>query len=52
MATLLFHDRSPGEIASNYDISLAEVYAALAYYYQHKPKLGRHPPTDQSRPNL
>lgn len=38
MATI-FHDRSPGEIASDYDISLAEVYAALAYYYQHKPKL-------------
>lgn len=38
MATI-FHGRSPGEIASDYDISLAEVYAALAYYYQHKPEL-------------
>jgi uncharacterized protein (DUF433 family) len=38
MATI-FHERSPGEIASDYEISLAEVYAALAYYYQHKPEL-------------
>ena len=38
MATI-FHERPPGEIASDYEISLAEVYAALAYYYQHKPDL-------------
>ena len=38
MATI-FHGRSPGEIASDYAISLAEVYAALAYYYQHKTAL-------------
>lgn len=35
MATL-FHGRTPGELASDYDLSLAEVHAALAYYYQHK----------------
>ena len=35
MATI-FHGRSPGEIASDYDVALAEVHAALAYYYQHK----------------
>ena len=35
----LFHDRSPGELASDYDLSLAEVHAALAYYYQHKADL-------------
>lgn len=32
----LFHRRTPDEIASDYDIFLAEVHAALAYYYQHK----------------
>lgn len=35
----IFHQRSPGEIAADYDISLAEVHAALAYYYQHKDEL-------------
>ncbi len=38
MATL-FHQRTPGEIASDYEISLAQVHAALAYYYQHKTDL-------------
>ena len=38
MATL-FHGRTPGELASDYDLSLAEVHAALAYYYQHKADL-------------
>jgi uncharacterized protein (DUF433 family) len=32
----LFHHRSPSELASDYDISLAQVHAALAYYYEHK----------------
>jgi len=32
----LFHQRAPGEIAADYDLSLAEVHAALAYYYQYK----------------
>jgi len=38
MATL-FHDRTPGEIASDYAISLSQVHAALAYYYEHKDAL-------------
>lgn len=38
-AAAIFHGRSPGEIAADYDISLAEVHAALAYYYQHKEAL-------------
>ncbi len=37
----IFHGRSPGEIAADYEVSLADVYAALAYYYQHKPELDR-----------
>jgi uncharacterized protein (DUF433 family) len=35
----LFHRRQPEEIAADYDLSLAQVYAALAYYYSHKPAL-------------
>ena len=27
------------EVAANYDLSLAEVYAALAYYYDHKDEI-------------
>ncbi len=38
MATVL-HRQTLDEIASAYDISLAQVYAALAYYYDHKPEL-------------
>lgn len=32
----LFHNRTPGEIAADYEIGLAHVHAALAYYYQHR----------------
>lgn len=32
----IFHARLPDEIASDYQVSLAQVYAALAYYYEHK----------------
>jgi uncharacterized protein (DUF433 family) len=35
----LFHQRAPGQLAADYGISLAEVHAALAYYYQHKETL-------------
>lgn len=35
----LFHKRSPEEIASDYELSLPQVYASLAYYYQHKDEL-------------
>jgi uncharacterized protein (DUF433 family) len=35
----LFHGRTPGELASDYGIPLAEVHAALAYYYAHKAEL-------------
>jgi uncharacterized protein (DUF433 family) len=38
MATL-FHQRTPGEIAADYEISLAQVHAALAYYYQNQTTL-------------
>jgi uncharacterized protein (DUF433 family) len=35
----LFHQRSPDELAADYGVTLPEVYASLAYYYQHKEKL-------------
>ncbi len=35
----LFHNRTPSELASDYDISMAQVHAALAYYYEHKDEL-------------
>ena len=35
----VFHDRTPDQIASDYAISLAQVHAALAYYYAHKDDL-------------
>ncbi|MFZ1752354.1 MAG: DUF433 domain-containing protein [Caldilineaceae bacterium] len=35
----IFHQRSADEIASDYDLSLAQVYAALSYYYENKSML-------------
>ena len=35
----LFHQRTPSEITSDYGISLAQVHAALAYYYEHKAEI-------------
>lgn len=35
----LFHKRSPDELVADYEVTLAQVYAALAYYYEHRPEL-------------
>lgn len=35
----IYHLQSPDEIAAGFDVSLAQVYAALAYYYEHKNEL-------------
>ncbi len=32
----IFHQQDADTIAEAYELSLAQVYAALAYYYQHK----------------
>lgn len=32
----IFHQRDADGIAEDYELSLAQVYAALAYYYEHK----------------
>ena len=37
----IFHQRSADEIAADYELPLAQVHAALAYYYQHKSDLDR-----------
>ncbi len=40
----IWHDRlgmSADEIASEYDLSLADVYAALAYYFDHRIEIDR-----------
>ena len=37
--SMRFGGRSPDQIASDYDISLAKVYAALAYYYENKAEI-------------
>ncbi|MBI5961001.1 MAG: DUF433 domain-containing protein [Chloroflexi bacterium] len=36
---MLFHDQNPGEIAAAYEVPLAGVHAALAYYYEHKTEI-------------
>jgi|SRR5712692_12013347 len=35
----IYHLQSPDEIAAGFGVSLARVYAALAYYYEHKDEL-------------
>jgi uncharacterized protein (DUF433 family) len=41
----IWHDRlgkTVDEICADYDLSLAEVHAALAYYYDHRDDIDRH----------
>jgi uncharacterized protein (DUF433 family) len=35
----IVHGQSPEEIAADYKLSLPQVYAALAYYYDHKEEI-------------
>jgi uncharacterized protein (DUF433 family) len=35
----IFHRQEPEEIADNYNLTLPQVYAALAYYYEHKAEI-------------
>ncbi|MBN1121828.1 MAG: DUF433 domain-containing protein [Anaerolineae bacterium] len=41
VASHLFRGHSPEALAVNYKLSLGQVYAALAYYYQHKDEIDR-----------
>lgn len=48
---VIWHERlglSADEIASNYGLSLADVYAALAYYYDHRVEIDSSIPSDES----
>jgi uncharacterized protein (DUF433 family) len=38
----LFHKRSAEELTADYELSLSQVYATLAYYYQHKDDLDKY----------
>lgn len=41
---VIWHERlgrNADEIASEYDLTLADVYAALAYYFDHRPEIDR-----------
>ncbi len=41
---VIWHERldlSADEIATEYDLSLADIYAALAYYYDHREEIDR-----------
>lgn len=35
----IFHMRTPDEIAGDYALSLSQVHAALAYYYEHQAEM-------------
>ena len=36
---MIIHQQTPGEFAADYGVPIAQVYAALAYYYEHKAEL-------------
>lgn len=36
VVAMRYHDRSPSQIAEGFQVSLAEVYAALSYYHAHE----------------
>ncbi|MBN1121130.1 MAG: DUF433 domain-containing protein [Anaerolineae bacterium] len=35
----IVHNQTPEQIAADYDISLAQVHAALSYYYAHRDEI-------------
>ncbi len=35
----IYHLQNPDELAAGFGLTLAQVYAALAYYYEHKAEL-------------
>lgn len=49
IATWTQQGMTPQEIAEVYSLSLAEVYAALAYYYDHRAELDRQAAEDDAR---
>jgi uncharacterized protein (DUF433 family) len=49
VATWVQQGTTPAEIADLYGLSLAEVYAALTYYYDHQVELDRQAAEDDAR---
>lgn len=48
---VVWHERlglSADEIATEYGLSLADVYATLAYYYDHREEIDRSPRADEA----
>ena len=48
---VIWHERmgrSPDEIAGEYDVTLADVHAALAYYFDHRAEIDRAIEEDQA----
>ncbi len=39
VTAMLFHQRTVDELASDFALSLAQIHAALAYYYEHKAEI-------------
>lgn len=42
ISSYLYRGQSPEELAANFALDLGQVYAALAYYYQHKNEMDNH----------
>mgnify|MGYP001194186949 CR=1 FL=1 len=49
VAPAFFHGQSPDEIALGFEISLAAVYAALSYFYDHQEEIRADWERDSSR---
>ena len=49
IATWIQQGMTPGEIAEVYGLSLAEIHAALAYYYDHKEAIEQQAADDDAR---
>ena len=48
---VIWHERlgrSPDEIALDHDVTLADVHAALAYYFDHRDEIERHVAEDRA----
>lgn len=52
VASHLYRGHSPDELAVNFSLNLGQVYAALAYYYQHKTEIDALIQTEADRANV
>jgi uncharacterized protein (DUF433 family) len=49
IATWIQQEMTPGEIAEMYGLALAEIHAALAYYYDHRDAIDQQAAEDDAR---